>query len=104
MLSKNEALQKAHVLRELLRGQDIPVQKFYLFGSAVRETTHRWSDIDIAIVCAPFQKNPLEEYRVIARHAYAVDPRISLLYFRPEHFGNPLSSIVREVKREGIAV
>jgi predicted nucleotidyltransferase len=104
VLSKTEAIQKARLLQELLEKQEIPVQKIFLFGSSARDTTHQWSDIDIAIICSEFLETPFKEYCTIARHAYAIDPRIALLYFRPEHFANPLSSVVREVQKEGIVI
>jgi predicted nucleotidyltransferase len=104
VLSTLEALRMARSLRLLLVREQIPLQGLYLFGSAARGTTHKWSDVDIAIVCNPFKKTPLEEHCTIASHAYSIDPRITILYFRPEHFASLVSGVVREVKREGILV
>lgn len=98
------ALKTARRLRSLLIQQKIPVVAVYLFGSAARGTASRWSDIDIAVVCNPFEKTPLQEYTAIARSAFSIDSSISVLYFRPEHFKNPYSGVVQEIKREGIAV
>jgi predicted nucleotidyltransferase len=104
VLSKLDAIGMARKLRLLLEEQGVPVISVHLFGSAARGTMHRWSDVDIAVVCHSFKENPLREYCVVAARAYGIDPRISILYFRPEHFANPLSGIAQEVRREGIVV
>ena len=82
----------------------MPVQQFFLFGSAARGNTHKWSDIDIAIVCEPFDEEPFREYCRIASFAYKVDPRITIQYFRPEHFVRTISAIANEVLREGVEI
>lgn len=104
MLTTLEAIKKAKKLRALMEEDSIPVKKFFLYGSAARGNTHRWSDIDVAIVCEPFDEEPFREYCRIASFAYKVDPRISIQYFRPEHFVRTISAIANEVSREGIEI
>jgi len=94
----------ARKLRLLIEEQKIPLKMLYLFGSAARGDMRKWSDVDIAVICRDFDETPLKEYCAIAKLAYKIDPRISILYFRENHFDNPWSGVVREVKREGIGV
>lgn len=94
-----ERLKKAAQKRS-----DIHVHNVFLFGSVARDEAHEWSDIDIAIVCDPFEISKVKE----ARAFYALDPgrdiRISIIVLHPEEFENKYSTIAQELKKDGISV
>jgi predicted nucleotidyltransferase len=88
-----KALEQAHI-----RPSEV-----YLFGSCASERTHRWSDIDIAVVSPDFGGDSLENDMKLMRLTWDVDVRIDPHAFRPEAFSdeNPL---VAEILRTGVRV
>jgi uncharacterized protein len=87
-----------------LKRSDIHIHTLFLFGSIARDQAHQWSDIDIAIVCDPFEQSKVKEVRTF----YALDPerdvRISIIVLHLEEFENRYSTIAQELKRDGIVV
>jgi len=102
--TKTEALSLARKLKELLLSENIPVENVYLFGSCVHESTHPWSDIDVAIVHRPFLPTHFEERTKIRRSRRSIDLRIEPISFRLEDFENEYFSLAKGVKSDGVLV
>jgi predicted nucleotidyltransferase len=76
------------------------VDAAYLYGSQVKGTASKWSDIDLAIVSSDFSTNTFMERVALLRLALSVDDRLEPQPFRPEAFG-PDSPLVGEILLTG---
>ena len=103
-LTKPAALRIARGMKNRLLAEGIPVEHVYLFGSVAAGRTHRWSDLDIAFICRPFGSDRTAEYATVAQTREDFDIPMDLICLHPEDMENPYSSIVQEVKRNGIEV
>ncbi len=73
----------------------------YLYGSFAKGTSHRWSDIDIAIVSPDFSDDLFEERLLLMRLASTIDDRIEPRPFKKELF-NRNDPLVDEIQKNGI--
>lgn len=103
-MTREEGLTLARLLREELRKRKLPVRQVYLFGSVAKGNTHKWSDIDIAVICDPFRSTRHEEDMELRLARRAIDSRISPISLHPEDLENHLSTLAYEVKKSGIPV
>ena len=103
-VSRSYAMTVAERLRGKLAEKNIPMRQMFVFGSAVRGRTHAWSDIDIAVICDPFLKSRMDEMHACSREGRAIDPRVEVIYLRPDDLNNKYSTIAQEVKRYGVPV
>jgi predicted nucleotidyltransferase len=103
-MKKEDGISLARELKKRLLKQGVPVQKVYLFGSVARGETHQWSDVDIAVVCLPFQPTRLEENVEVSKAREAVDLCIETVCLHPEDLLNKYSTIAQELKKHGIEV
>ena len=100
-----EGMSAATRLKKAIQKQkSIRLYHVFLFGSVARQTSHEWSDIDIAVVCDSFDPSKVKE----ARALYALDPkrdvRMSLVILHPEEMQNKYSTIADEIKKDGVEV
>ena len=93
----------ARRMKERLRAAGIPVVRVYLFGSLARGQTHRWSDVDIAVVHEPFDESRARERRRVRSLREDFDVPIDIVCLHPADFENRLLGIAREVQNHGIA-
>lgn len=103
-MKREEGIATARLLRTRLLKEHIPVRKVILFGSVARNDAHEWSDIDIAVVCDPFEKTRQDEsmrVRVVRRD---IDLRISPVCLHPADFQNKFFSLAHEIERTGVEV
>lgn len=103
-LTKPTAMRIARGMKERLIGKGIPVERVFLFGSVASGRTHLWSDLDLAFVCRPFGIDRFAEYQAIAEVRQDFDIAMDIIHFYPEDMENRYSTIVQEVKRNGIEV
>jgi predicted nucleotidyltransferase len=87
---------------ELLK-QELSIQGIYLYGSYVKGTFTKDSDIDIAVVSMDFTGNPIDDMLKLMRIRRKVDYRIEPHPFKVEDFdqGDPY---IREIITQGIKV
>lgn len=102
--SRAEALRVAKALRDLFQKKGYPIEDLYLFGSSARGRAHRWSDIDIAVLCVPFLANKHEENVRFLLDSKDVDIRIQTVCMHPEDLRNKFFSLAREVQQYGIRI
>lgn len=99
-----EGLRVARLLGDRLRQRGYPVRKVFLFGSVAHGTSHKDSDIDIAVFCEPFKaRKHLENVRFLLE-AKKIDMRIQTVCLHPKDFANPFFTLAREVQEHGIEV
>ena len=73
----------------------------YLYGSFAKGTSHRWSDIDIAIVSPDFSDDLFEERLLLMRLASTIDDRIEPRPFKKKLFDRN-DPLVDEIQKNGI--
>jgi predicted nucleotidyltransferase len=103
-MKKEEGLQLAKALKEKLLERRIPVRQVLLYGSVATGKTHKWSDVDIAVICDPFRPTRLEENVAVSKARWDIDLRIETVCLHPADLENKYSTIAQEVKRHGIPV
>ena len=101
-MKREDGIALAGELKTLLKKKNIPVEQVFLFGSAAKETMHKWSDIDIAVVCQPFGATKHEENVTFLSIGHGLDLRIETVCLHPEDMNNKYSTLVQEVKKYGV--
>ena len=104
MITKNDALRKAALLKKTLVQKGIPVQEVFLFGSYAEGREHADSDIDVAVICIPFRKSKLDEGAALLWESKDIDLKIEPICLHPEDMENRYSTLVQEIKKHGIPV
>lgn len=89
-----KALEKAHY----------PYHTIYLFGSHVRGKTHRWSDIDVAVVSDKLKRDYDENRFLLWDLRLMVDDRIEPHGFTVNDFANDANPMAYEIRRTGVKV
>jgi len=103
-LHKKSALRIAKGMKERLLKKGVPVEKVFVFGSVISGNIHPWSDLDVAFVCRPFGTDRIAEYNTIAGSREDFDIPMDIVFLRSEDMENRFSTIVQEVKKNGIEV
>ena len=94
-----ERLKKA-----IQKQKDIRLHHVFLFGSVARNTSHEWSDIDVAVVCDRFNLSKVKEVRMLYALLPERDVRMSLVILHPDEMENKYSTIAGEIKKDGVEV
>ena len=96
---------KSKIYRYLavLKENGIYPVKAYLFGSYLKGTAHRDSDIDIAIVSPDLGEFRFENQMILMRLTWDIDTRIEPHPFLPEEF-TPENPDAAEILKTGISL
>jgi len=73
----------------------------YLYGSFAKGTSHKWSDIDLAIISPDFSEDLFEDRLYLMRIAASIDDRIEPRLFKKELF-NRNDPLVDEIQKNGV--
>ena len=84
--AREEIMEKVRQLLETLRAEGLNTTAAYIYGSQTRGTSHRDSDIDVAIVSPDLSGDRLEDWCRLNKLATQIDVRMEVLGFRPEQF------------------
>jgi len=97
-----------HIAKSLKKiwQKDFPasVKQVYLFGSVARDQAHEDSDIDIAIVCVPFERSKIREARKLYASFPDMDARVSLVVLHPEELDQKTTVLPAALRSEGIVI
>ena len=96
------ATQKAKSFISLLKKNGVDVSEAYLFGSASRGVTDRFSDIDLAIVSKDFNGIPYYDIKKISKYRRQVDLRLEIHTFALADLEANPSLFLNKIKEEGI--
>jgi len=102
--AKDNALNKARKLLDLLNLNGIDVFEAYVFGSAIQGTTHKNSDIDIAIVSKNFTGIPFYDVLKISKHRRSIDLKLEVHTFSKDDILVDPSLFFTEIKNKGIQI
>jgi predicted nucleotidyltransferase len=103
-MKRQTGLTLARRFRDFLLQQGIPVQHTLVYGSVARDEAMTDSDLDIAVVCAPFLPDRMEETMTLWRARRRIDLRIEPVCLHPDDFDNTLFGLAQEVRRTGVEV
>lgn len=81
-----------------------PVENVYLFGSVARNQAKEDSDIDIAVICKPFDRSKIQEIRLLYSTIPSLDARVSLVILRPDELNELTSIVPHAISTDGILV
>ncbi len=99
-----EYLDILNEYRAVLESNGINVQEMYAFGSRVKGTNSKWSDLDVGIVSADFSDD-LHGERVRLMHLRRdISDLIEPHPFLVEDFNNKYNPLVTEIKKNGVKV
>jgi predicted nucleotidyltransferase len=103
-MNRTEGLRLAKQLKDLLIRRGYPVQRVVLFGSVAKGTARAGSDIDVAVVTAPFRQSRIREGGDILLASKDIDLRIETVTLHPRDFARPFFALAREIERTGVEV
>jgi predicted nucleotidyltransferase len=102
MVTRESAINTAKLFINDCQSTGLSFHKVLLFGSAARNTTHEWSDIDLLLISDQFSDNVFEniklyskiniKYPVIETHPYPTK-----YYYEGDDF-------IKEISKEGIEI
>jgi predicted nucleotidyltransferase len=75
----------------------------YIYGSYAKGTSHKWSDIDLAIISPDFAEDTLEDRLCLMRIAASIDDRIEPHPFK-KHLFNLNDPLAAEIQKNGIRI
>jgi len=87
-----------------LNSQGIHVKQAYIFGSQIKGTAHKWSDLDICIISDSFGKDRPNERIKLMKIGDSIDDIIEPHPFSPEDFADKYNPFVQEIKRTGYQI
>lgn len=106
-MSKTEIKNVKKAVREyaeILREKRFPFVAVYLFGSYVKGTAGKWSDIDVAVLSDSFGKNMNKSEETLWKLSVGADSRIEPIGITPEDFEKGLSLLASEIKKTGVRI
>ena len=101
MAENNDDLNKTIqiFLREV--GKKYSIIGACIYGLFAKGTSHKWSDIDLAIISPDFSDDLFEDRLYLMRLAISIDDRIEPRPFRKESF-NRNDPLVDEILKNGL--
>jgi len=82
----------------------IDVEKIILFGSFATGHTHRYSDIDLAVVSSQFGHDEISEMMALSRYALQASNRIEAIAVSKEMLRQKDHALIAEIERQGKVV
>ena len=79
------------------------VEAVYLYGSYVKGTATKWSDIDLALVSGEFEGVRFTDKNKIRKITISISSDLEILPFNPKDF-TPSDPLVKEILDTGIRV
>ncbi|MFA5751011.1 MAG: nucleotidyltransferase domain-containing protein [Candidatus Paceibacterota bacterium] len=103
-MSKTELKKIIKKYSENLRRENFPFSFIYLFGSMVKGTHHKNSDIDVAVITDAEAKKVEKKISSLWTAKRNVDYRIEPHCFSVKDFNDSSDPLVSEIKKTGIRV
>ena len=103
-MSKIEAKKIVKEYADKLREKNYPFSAVYLFGSYAKGKSHKWSDIDVAVVSDKLKRNRDKNENLLWHIRRDVDSMIEPHTFTVEDFEDDSDPMVSEIKKTGIKI
>ena len=101
---KNRAINKAKALIELLKTNGINIYEAYVFGSAIKDISDEYSDIDIAIVSKDFSGIPYYDVKKVSKYRRAIDLRLEIHPFSLKDINVDPPLFFMNIKDKGVRI
>lgn len=82
----------------------IPIDKVVVFGSMVKETQNKWSDLDICVVSPIFDVDRIAERVLLMKIGGMVDNTIEPHPMTLEDFNCRFNPLANEIRKYGVEV
>lgn len=103
-MSRIEAEKSVKRYIRKLQAEKFPFSAVYLFGSFAKNTFHKWSDIDVAVVSKEINQDSEEGRKKLFHFTTGIDSRIEPHGFSPKDFKEDWRPMVHEIKTTGIRI
>ena len=87
-----------------LKENNFPFSSIYLFGSQIKGTAHKDSDIDIAVISPKFQNRFARNWNKLWCFRDGIDDRIEPHGFTVKDFENMADPLVYEIRKTGLII
>jgi hypothetical protein len=101
---KDRAINKAKALIELLKTNGINIYEAYVFGSAIKDISDEYSDIDIAIVSKDFSGMPYYDVKKVSKYRRAIDLRLEIHPFSLKDINVDPPLFFMNIKNKGVRI
>lgn len=90
--------------KRISQEKKIPIKKVVIYGSQIKGTANKWSDIDVCVISSKF-KDPMEamQFLMIQRQREEIIAGLEPVGFSPRDFKEG-GSLINEIKRTGIEI
>jgi len=95
--------EKVKEFVKILKTDNLPISRVFVFGSYAKGTQNKWSDVDVCVISPKF-KDPWNAMDYLwAKRIF--DPKITLepIGFNPKDFKEN-TPLTREIKKDGVAI
>lgn len=103
-MSRVEAEKSVKKYIRKLRAEKFPFSAVYLFGSFAKNTFHKWSDIDVAVVSKEIDRDSEEGRKKLFQYTTGIDSRIEPHGFSTKDFKEDWRPMVHEIKTTGVRI
>jgi predicted nucleotidyltransferase len=102
MVTRESAINKAKSFVADCQSTGLTFHKVFLFGSAAKNITHEWSDIDLLLISDQFSDNVFENLKLYSKinikyPAIETHPYPTRYYYEGDDF-------IKEISRESIEI
>lgn len=103
-MSRAEVEKIVEKYAERLKVEKYPFSAVYLFGSFAKNTFHKWSDIDVAVISKAIEKDREGGRKRLRELTAGMDSRIEPHGFSPKDFDEDWRPMVHEIKTTGVRI
>lgn len=101
---KKTVLNQVRLYAERVKQAKIPLEKVIVFGSQVKGTAHKWSDIDVCIVSSTFSGDHWDPMIKLAHLKDDATIDIEAHPMSPRDLLNKYDTLASEIRKYGIDV
>ncbi|MDY6824776.1 MAG: nucleotidyltransferase domain-containing protein [Thermodesulfobacteriota bacterium] len=101
---KDISLNKAKLFLQYLKQAGVEVAEAYLFGSSLKDSADKESDIDVAVVSRDFQGIPYYDIEKISKYRRKVDLRLEIHPFSLNEVETDPSLFFMKIKKTGFRI
>lgn len=101
---KKEYLDVVKRYVQKLKGEGLPIEGVYIFGSTATGKRNKWSDIDTCIISSSFGDDRLSNRVFLMKRVEGISDLIEPHPLSPEDFKDRYNPLVSEIKKWGVKV
>ena len=102
MVTRESAIKKARQFINDCQLNGLTFKKVLLFGSAAKDMTHEWSDIDLLLISDQFNENVFDNLKLYSKINLKY-PEIETHPY-PSSYYNAGDAFINKISKEGIEI